>query len=129
MRVPSGDHFTSEPCTSRRGREPSAFMIHTDDSHLSFILSTHRRPNAICDPSGDSCGADTSSQSRYCSSEMSLGFFCWAVTNAHGSVDSARTPITARTGRRTYRVVRIVTPEKGRLDSPSLAGPRQCTTV
>src|SRR6185312_2202524 len=72
MRVPSGDHWAPEPCTSERWWVPSAFMIQTDDSHLSFILSTQRRVYSTCAPSGDSCGAWTSSQSRYCSSAMRL---------------------------------------------------------
>src|SRR5437016_745182 len=52
MRVPSGAHLTSAPWTSARGREPSAFMIQTDDSQRSFILSTQRRLKMTCLPSG-----------------------------------------------------------------------------
>ena len=43
MRVPSGDQRASEPFTRKRFLEPSAFMIHSADSHLSSILSTQRR--------------------------------------------------------------------------------------
>src|SRR5678810_119283 len=51
MRLPSGDHCTSDPWTSARGCEPSAFIIQIDVSHLSFILSTQRRPKMILVPS------------------------------------------------------------------------------
>ena len=36
IRDPSGDHFASAPFTRKRFFVPSAFMIHTDDSRLSF---------------------------------------------------------------------------------------------
>src|SRR5437868_13337472 len=42
-RLPSGAHCASDPCVSARGCEPSAFIIHSDVSHRSFILSTQRR--------------------------------------------------------------------------------------
>src|SRR3954464_7591875 len=79
MRFPSGDHWTSDPCTSARGCEPSAFIIQMEVSHLSFILSTHRRPKMILVPSGDGCGVWTSSQSRYCSSAIRFCGRCWAT--------------------------------------------------
>src|SRR6185437_10249053 len=53
-------------------------MIQTDDSHLSFILSTQRRVKITCAPSGESCGVWTSSQSRYCASAMRLDGRCAA---------------------------------------------------
>src|ERR1035437_5757169 len=43
IRLPSGDQRTSEPCTSARWCEPSAFIIQRLVSHLSFILSIQRR--------------------------------------------------------------------------------------
>src|SRR5688572_7140830 len=64
MREPSGDHVGDEPLSSMRLRVPSAFMIHTDVSHLSFTLSTQRRPKTICWPLGESDGACTCSHSR-----------------------------------------------------------------
>src|SRR5260221_4344832 len=41
IRVPSGDHFGVAPLTRKRARVPSAFMIHSDDSHRWSLLSTH----------------------------------------------------------------------------------------
>ena len=64
MRVPSGDHFGFDPSTRKRARDPSAFTIQSDDSHLSVSLSIQRRVNTTCRPSGESCGSCTSSQSR-----------------------------------------------------------------
>src|SRR4051812_8286932 len=43
-REPSGDHRGFEPLTRKRFFVPSAFMIHSDVCHWSFILSTQRRP-------------------------------------------------------------------------------------
>ena len=43
MRVPSGDQRAPLPSSRWRGREPSAFIIHSDDSRRSLILSTHPR--------------------------------------------------------------------------------------
>jgi hypothetical protein len=44
MRVPSGDHFASDPSRRKRFLVPSTFMIHNDVFHVSLILSIHRRP-------------------------------------------------------------------------------------
>jgi hypothetical protein len=43
MRSPPGDQRAPEPLTRNRLRLPSAFMIHSADSRLSFILSTQPR--------------------------------------------------------------------------------------
>ena len=64
MRVPSGDHRASDPLTRKRWCDPSAPTIHNADSHLSSILFTQRRVYTTCEPSGESCGSATCSQSR-----------------------------------------------------------------
>ncbi len=43
MRIPSGDQRASLPFTRKRLCEPSAFMIHSAESHLSSTLFTQRR--------------------------------------------------------------------------------------
>ena len=64
IRVPSGDHRALEPFTRNRFFEPSAFMIHSPESHRSSILFTQRRVYTICNPLGEICGSETCSQSR-----------------------------------------------------------------
>src|SRR5579883_2585802 len=65
MRVPSGDQRAAEPFVRKRCLLPSAFMMYSADSNLSFILSTQRRVNTICLPSGEIWGSDTFTRSRY----------------------------------------------------------------
>ena len=43
IRSPVGDHCAPEPLTRNRLRVPSAFMIQSADSRLSFILSIQPR--------------------------------------------------------------------------------------
>jgi hypothetical protein len=43
MREPSGAQRAFDPLVRKRLREPSAFMIHSADSHLSSIRFTHVR--------------------------------------------------------------------------------------
>src|SRR5688572_23124984 len=43
MRSPVGDHVALEPLTRKRFFDPSAFMIQTDDSRRSLILSIQPR--------------------------------------------------------------------------------------
>src|SRR6266705_1609179 len=50
--------------TRNRFVEPSAFMIHSPESHRSSILFTQRRVYTICNPLGEICGSETCSQSR-----------------------------------------------------------------
>src|SRR5439155_16055634 len=64
IRVPSGDQRALEPFTRNRFFEPSAFMIHSAESHRSSILFTQRRVYTICNPVGEICGSETCSQSR-----------------------------------------------------------------
>src|SRR3989441_7313960 len=64
IRVPSGDQRALEPFTRNRFFEPSAFMIHSAESHRSSILFTQRRVYTICNPLGEICGSETCSQSR-----------------------------------------------------------------
>src|SRR2546425_11811606 len=52
IRVPSGDHRALEPFTRNRFFEPSAFMIHSPESHRSSILFTQRRGATFRNPLG-----------------------------------------------------------------------------
>src|SRR5687767_3373661 len=115
MRVPSGDHRTSEPCTSCRARVPSVLLIQMDDSHLSLILSIHRREYAIWLPLGENCGAWTSSQSRYCSRAIRFWVVrCWAESGA-----DAAAAATSHTAARAIAKGRIEDSEKGSPSCPA----------
>src|SRR5712692_11171742 len=116
MRVPSADHRAEEPLTSERSRLPSAFMIHSEDSHLSLILSTQRRVKTICLPSGEICGSATSSNSRY-RSRLSLRLCACALASAGTSSTN-----TMRQNKTLHRIVLLLPRNEGFRGHPKKDG-------
>ena len=109
IRVPSGDQVALAPSTSSRFLEPSEFAIHKVDSRRSFILSIQPRLYTTCLPSGDICGPETSSQSKYlsrvnlCIPEPLAPAEAWAAS-AGGPARAARRRVPD-----TNRTVRFIT--------------------